>query len=943
LNVKSLPGLIACVALTATALGAPGGYLFATFKNGSTPQSEQIYFGISQDGKTWTVLNGSQPALVSYIGTKGVRDAYLVRSHDGTRFYLLATDLSTYYLNGNWTAAVQSGSHSIVIWESPDLVNWSPPRLANVAPADAGCTWAPEAIYDDTAGDYLVYWAGTSASDGYSKQRIWACRTADFKTFGAPFIYVERANHVIDADIVKDGATFYRFTKDETVSALVMETSSSLLGTWTTVGGFSLTGVQGYEGPEAYQLLDGTWCLVADHIATSSGYAPFTTGTIASGSFAAASGFTFPFAFRHGGVLPITADEYTRVSAALQSAARIQTHLLFNEASGAVAADAAGHAWDATLANNPSHVAGRGGNAISLNGSNAYVSLPAGVVYSLSNFTVSAWVKINSLAQWSRIFDFGTGTSSYMFLTPKAGGTGNVRFAIATSGNTSEQQINGSAPLPTGVWTHVAVTLQGSLGILYVNGVEVGRNSSLSLYPALLNVTTQNWLGRSQFSGDPYLNAQIDDFRIYSAGLSANAVQALYSGTAGALPSPWSDRDLGTPAIVGSSGTGDTYTALSAAGTGIQGTADQGHFTYQPWTGDGMFTVCLGSVSANTSPAANAGIMFREDMTDSSRCIYLGMTQTGVVTWQHRDSIGGAMIVGVSSSNNPNPWLRVTRYGNVFTAYVSPDGASWSQIANPVTVALAQTLNVGMAMTSGSNTALETARFSNMSLGNPAPAAPGGLSAAASGKSVELTWNSVPGATSYTVKRSMSSGGPFTVIASSVPSGRFTDSPTADGSTYYYVVTGSNSGGESSTSPVASTILYSDYQQWKIASGLSISVADNVISGADGLPVLLKFALGCSPGAAVNTAPVSISSPARGITFTRLAPAPAQYIVQGSSDLSSWTTIASLAYGSDAWTGTGSVVEDTTTIPRKVTVYDDPAFGSAPKRFLRLQVQRTVP
>jgi len=931
------------MALTATALGAPGGYLFATFKNGSTPQSEQIYFGISQDGKTWSALNSSQPALVSYIGTKGVRDAYLVRSHDGSRFYLLATDLSTYYLNGNWTAAVQSGSHSIVIWESSDLVNWSPPRLANIAPADAGCTWAPEAIYDDTMGDYLVYWAGTSASDGYSKQRIWACHTSDFKTFSTPFIYIERANHVIDADIVKDGATFYRFTKDETVSALVMETSSSLLGTWTTIGGFSLVGVQGYEGPEAYQLPDGTWCLIADHIATSSGYAPFTTGNIASGSFAAASGFSFPFAFRHGGLLPITADEYARVNAGLQSAARIQTHLLFNEATGAIAADAAGHAWDAALVNSPSHVAGKGGNAISLNGSNGYVSLPTGVVYSLSNFTISAWVKINSLAQWSRIFDFGTGTSSYMFLTPKAGGTGNVRFAIATSGNTSEQQINGSAPLPSGVWTHVAVTLQGSLGILYVNGVEVGRNSSMSAYPALLNVTTQNWLGRSQFSGDPYLNAQIDDFRIYSAGLSASAVQALYNGTAGALPSPWSDRDVGAPALAGSSGAGDTYTALSAAGTGIQGIADQGHFTSQPWTGDGMFTACLGNVSANTSSSANAGIMFREDMTDPSRCVYLGITQTGIVTWQHRDSAGGATTAAASNSSPASPWLRVTRYGNVFTAYVSTDGTTWNQIGSPVTLALPQTINVGMAMSSGSGTALETARFSSMSLGNPAPAPPNGLAAAANGKSIQLIWNNVSGATGYTIKRSTSSAGPFTTIASAVTSASFTDSPTADGSTYYYIVTASNSGGESSTSAVASAILYSDYQQWKIASGLPINVADSVISGADGMPVLLKFALGCSPGATMNTAPAPMSSPARAITFTRLSPAPAQYTVQASSDLSTWATIATLAYGSDTWTGTGSAVEDTATAPRKVTIYDDPAFGGAPKRFLRLQVQRTAP
>ncbi len=70
---------------------------------------------------------------------------------------------------------------------------------------------------------------------------------------------------------------------------------------------------------------------------------------------------------------------------------------------------------------------------MSLSGSSQYMSLPAGALYALTDFTISAWVKINTLSQWSRVFDFGTGTNSYMFLTPKAGGTGNVRFAITTS------------------------------------------------------------------------------------------------------------------------------------------------------------------------------------------------------------------------------------------------------------------------------------------------------------------------------------------------------------------------------------------------------------------------------------------------------------------------------------------------------------------------------
>jgi len=201
----------------------------------------------------------------------------------------------------------------------------------------------------------------------------------------------------------------------------------------------------------------------------------------------------------------------------------------------------------------------------------------------------------------------------------------------------------------------------------------------------------------------------------------------------------------------------------------------------------------------------------------------------------------------------------------------------------------------------------------------------------------------VPEATGYTIKRSTSAGGTFTIVASGLTTTSYTDSPTADGTTYYYVVTGSNSGGESSASAAASTTLYSDYQQWKLASGLAVDAADTSDSGGDGMPILLKFALGIAPGATINTPPTPVATPSRGISFTRLSPARAAFVVQGSSDLGAWSDIATLPYGSDAWSGVATVNEDTTVTPRQVTVYDAPAFAADAKRFFRLQVRRNAP
>jgi hypothetical protein len=178
-------------------------------------------------------------------------------------------------------------------------------------------------------------------------------------------------------------------------------------------------------------------------------------------------------------------------------------------------------------------VPGKIGNALSLCGNNEYVNLPSGIAAGLNDFTISAWVNPSQDTAWSRVFDFGTGTGDYMFLTLNAGG-GPLRFAITTSGAGGEQQINGTGELPLNTWSHVAVTLAGSTGTLYVNGTAVGTNPSMTLTPAALGDTTQDWIGRSQYPGDPYLAATVDDFQIYDSALTAAQVAALAGGQPGA-------------------------------------------------------------------------------------------------------------------------------------------------------------------------------------------------------------------------------------------------------------------------------------------------------------------------------------------------------------------------------------------------------------------------
>ncbi|EHS59210.1 LamG domain-containing protein, partial [Paenibacillus sp. Aloe-11] len=199
----------------------------------------------------------------------------------------------------------------------------------------------------------------------------------------------------------------------------------------------------------------------------------------------------------------------------------------FNETAGSTAADSSGYGQQASV-NSGTWAAGRKGNALYFNGTDTYASLPFGIVSSLNDFTIAAWVRVNTHNGWARLFDFGAGTDRYMFLTPKAEGTG-MRFAITVSGNGEEQQLN-APELAAGVWKHVAVTLSGNTGILYVDGVEATRNANMTLKPSSLGLTDRNYIGKSQFD-DPYLNGAVDELVIYNRTLTAQEVRGLASAS----------------------------------------------------------------------------------------------------------------------------------------------------------------------------------------------------------------------------------------------------------------------------------------------------------------------------------------------------------------------------------------------------------------------------
>lgn len=164
------------------------------------------------------------------------------------------------------------------------------------------------------------------------------------------------------------------------------------------------------------------------------------------------------------------------------------------------------------------------GTVLRFSGTNQFVNLPSGVA---NAGAIAAWVKWDGGPAWQRIFDFGTGTNRYAMLTPAAAG-GLPRFVITTSGGGGAQALDAPTALSVGVWTHLAVTLNGSRGIFYMNGLPVKTNTAMTLVPGDLHIRS-NYLGKSQFPADPYFRGRLDSVRFFGRALSSTEIAVIAS------------------------------------------------------------------------------------------------------------------------------------------------------------------------------------------------------------------------------------------------------------------------------------------------------------------------------------------------------------------------------------------------------------------------------
>lgn len=302
-------------------------YFFTYFSGEAYDDGENVFFATSEDGLNWQDLNNNQAILTSAVGEKGIRDPHIIRSPEGDKFYIVATDLRIKNGNG-WTAAQQAGSQCLLVWESTDLVNWSDVRRVEVsAEIEAGCTWAPETSYDPITGEYIVYWSSKVKADNYAKQRVYYAKTRDFYNFTKPEVMIDLNQSSIDTTIIEHNGTYYRYTKNEGGSTnelgaktktIFLEKGETLLGDFQSVASETLNSKQWVEGPAIFKFNKDDkdideWCLLLDEFG-GIGYYPVTINDLDTGIVNTVSeSFKMPTRARHGTPITVTKAEYNRL------------------------------------------------------------------------------------------------------------------------------------------------------------------------------------------------------------------------------------------------------------------------------------------------------------------------------------------------------------------------------------------------------------------------------------------------------------------------------------------------------------------------------------------------------------------------------------------------------------------------------------------------------
>lgn len=237
--------------------------------------------------------------------------------------------------------------------------------------------------------------------------------------------------------------------------------------------------------------------------------------------------------------------------------------------------------------------------------------------------------------------------------------------------------------------------------------------------------------------------------RTNAAARAALVVVCLLASVSFALaqsvPSPWSSRDIGAPALNGSASFSNGVFTIDAAGEDIWGASDQFHFVYQAVSGDVDVRARVNSIT-DAHAWSKSGVMIRSSLSAGAAHGMALVSAARGTAFQRRQANGGLSTNTAGPYETSPRWVRLVRTGTTITAYTSADGTSWVKIGSD-TIALGTTVYVGIATTSHHTGMRTTATVSNVTLSGataqPSPSLPSGQATA------DIGSPAIAGSTSY--------------------------------------------------------------------------------------------------------------------------------------------------------------------------------------------------
>lgn len=341
----------------------------------------------------------------------------------------------------------------------------------------------------------------------------------------------------------------------------------------------------------------------------------------------------------------------------------------FDAGAGTTAADSSGNGYNATLVNGVSWVTGKLGDAVSANGTNQYVTIPAVSLSSTNAVTVAMWVNRTYSTSGGHTLleastNFNGSTTAFGIFPDDAGCKG---IAADLQGNAG-YVVNCYAAPSSAVWHHLAFIFDksksgGSEVSLYIDGVQQTTTQTVLSSNNTNNFGNNPLYLFSRGGTQEFTAAMVDDLRVYSRALSTSEIQEVYAGpvlnsitvtpsapsiakgntvqfTATGKYSDGSQQNLATSVNWNSSAT----TVATINSSGLATTVGTGNTTIQ---------ASSGSISGSTVLTATPATLVSLSVTPLNSSIVKGTTQQFTATGTYSDGSQQNLTTAVtwSSSN----------------------------------------------------------------------------------------------------------------------------------------------------------------------------------------------------------------------------------------------------------------------------------------------------